>query len=136
MIMTTTVAKDRLKKKTVGARTVSLLTVPRTREVLDQIVASFAGIPAKPVLGEEEFFAELKQILADAHKRGGLRQEMEDRLATMGYHLPMSFYKSVKPGRGRRRQEAPTSNGEGPISAVSSEAFARLSGQNSSEASQ
>ena len=134
--MTTTSPKERLKKKAVGGRTVNVLTAPRTRELLDQIGASFADIPTTPVLDEQEFFVELRQILADAHRRGGLRQEMEDRLATMGLHLPMSFYRSVNPARGRRRQEAPSFNSEGLISTVPSDAFAGLSGRNSTRLSQ
>ena len=134
--MTTTSPKERLKKKAVCGLTVNVLTATRTRELLDQIGAAFAGIPATPVLGEQEFFAELRQILADAHRRGGLRQEMEDRLATMGYHLPMSFYKSVKPARSRGREKASARSGGSLISAVPSNAFAGLSGRNSSRASE
>ena len=138
--MTTTSPKERLKKKAVGGHTVNVLNAPRTRELLDQIAAAFAGIPATPVLGEQEFFAELRQILADAHRRGGLRQEMEDRLAAIGYRLPLSFFKRATPargrGRGRDRQELPTSDSEGLISAVPSNAFAGLSGRNPSRASQ
>lgn len=131
--MTTTHANQQPKNKTADAVTVNVLTVPRTREVLDRIGASFAKIPAKPVLDQQEFRAELRKILADAYKRGGLRKEMEERLKKMGFHLPMSFYKSLKPVRSRSRQEALDSNGEYSVPA---NAFTRLSRQRSSKASQ
>ena len=128
--MTTTNSKAHAQKKRRGppdGRLANLLTAPRTQDLLDKVAALFAGIPAQPVLSEARFLGELKHILDDAYKRGGFVQEMEDRLATLGYRMPMSFYKNTRPVRRRSRQQASTTNFEGAISAAAPNAFAVLS---------